>query len=225
MITNTFAVKAEQQEKLLRSASFIVAEKVLFGVDFEEGLSTLENPLVESNEHLEKYIATKTNITEEDWTDEYSAKALTAICMFLIGNQLDNGWSYKPVTIDKHEILFAISSYDQGIIAHIPEDDNEDEVPEGYLSPYLIRVRQAAGIAEILCNYTPVAGAIIQISTILAKPELAKTDSKYIQAVLDEIEELPYRRFLPALNLFNVTVLESDYLDTDDDANYYWRRG
>lgn len=225
MTKTKFAVKAEQQGKLLKSASFIVSEKVLFGTKFGEGMLTTDNPTINSDESLEEYISKKISHLDGDpLMDMIIAKGLTSIGMFLLGNQLNKGWTFNSVKADMDELLFFVSRFDSGILKCLPEENEEEEEvrEQGFDPPYLILVNNAFSVAELLCNYVPVSEAIIEISNILSKGTLKKDDEKLINQTLDKIGDYPYLNFLNALELFAFYDL-SEFESDDAEVNCLWR--
>ena len=225
-----FAVKAEQQEKLLKSASFIVSEKILFGTMFGEGMLTIDNPTIDSDESLESYISKKfDNLNDHPLRNMLIVKALTSIGMFLLGDQLNEGWKFKAVKADLEDLIFTISDFDSGIIKCLPElEDEEDEdegVPfnDGFEYSYLMSAKNAFSVAELLCNYVPVSDAIIEISNILSRGMLKKDDEKLINQILGNIEDYPYLNFLNALELFAFNIDIREFESDDAEANLRWR--
>ena len=223
-----FAVKAEQQEKLLKSASFIVSEKILFGTMFGEGMLTIDNPTIDSDESLESYISKKfDNLNDHPLRNMLIVKGLTTIGMFLLGEQHNEGWKFKSVKADLEGLLFTIPFFDSGIIKCLPElEDEEDEeevVNDGFEHSYLMSAKNAFSVAELLCNYVPVSDAIIEISNILSRGMLKKDDEKLINQILGNIEDYPYLNFLNALELFAFNVDIREFESDDAEANLHWR--
>jgi hypothetical protein len=223
-----FVVKAEQQEKLLKSASFIVSEKILFGTMFGEGMLTIDNPTIDSDESLESYISKKfDNLNDDPLRNMLIVKAVTSIGMFLLGEQLNEGWKFKSVKADLEDLLFTIPFFDSGIIKCLPElEDEEDEevvVNDGFEHSYLRSAKNAFLVAELLCNYVPVSDAIIEISNILSRGMLKKDDEKLINQILGNIEDYPYLNFLNALELFAFNVEIREFESDDAEANELWR--
>ena len=218
-----FVVKAEQQEKQLKSASFITAEKILFGTEFGEGLLTVDNPIIGSVSVIEEYINNKfLGIDLYDYKFLFTAKATTAISMYILGSQLNKSWRLNAVHANEDEMGFSLSAIDKGIVNCFTDGDDDVDSENELESVYFKIVPDAIKVAETFCNYSPIAEAIINISQLLSKENINKEDVKYINKVLDDIEDFPPQKFLIALELFTQESKITEYIEEDDDVNYRW---
>ena len=220
-----FVVKAEQQEKLLKSASFITAEKILFGTKFGEGLLTIDNSIIGSDSIIEEYINNKyVGIEKYDYKIMFTAKTTTALSMYILGSQLSNSWSFNAVHVNDSESEFFLLDIYTSVENCFPEgDDSEGSVNE-LESVYLEMVPKAIKVAESLCNYSPVAEAIIEIAQLLGKESLNQADIEYVNAILDKIEGFPYLKFLNALELFSEDSDLTEFETDDEDVNLVWNK-